>query len=83
MVRPVEVEEVCVGVWVRGRGVRELMGGQTSGGGGGMCVCVCVMCEGGEGTHVLIVRPVEVEEICVERSLCMTRGREGGEVGSW
>ena len=48
-------------------------------------MCGCVMCEGGEGTHGLIVRPVEVKEVCVGRSLCMTRGGEGGraEAGNY
>ena len=51
VVRPVEVEEVCVGVWVRGGGGGGLMGGQTSGGGGGMCRCVGEREGGGGGTH--------------------------------
>ena len=53
------------------------MGGQTSGGGGGMCRCV------GERGGLMggQTSGVPVEEVCVGKSSCMTRGGGGGGEG--
>ena len=52
------------------------MGGQTSGGGGGMCRCV------GERGGLMggQTSGVPVEEVCVGKSSCMTRGGGGGGI---
>ena len=61
VIRPVEVEEVCVGgsscmTWV----IRP--------------VEVEEVCVGGSSCMTWVIRPVEVEEVCVGGSSCITRG---------
>ena len=57
------------------------MGDQTGGGGRGMCGGSSCMTRGGSYSrtsyrdhYAWVIRPVEVEEVCVGGSSCMTRG---------